>query len=502
MAAAIGLAIFHVSAVSYLLRQGFPLDDAWIHAVYARELARSGLLAYNPGVPATGETSPLWALVLSIPHALAASGPAVVALTKFTGFGLHLATAVVVGVALKSVVPRPSVAWAAAAVVAAHPDLIVASVSGMEVPLATLVSALAVMAAVRGRLFPMAILGAMSFAARPETAVIASVFPLLFWARVHPSKGAALAAASGCGSAAALGLMAWRNHAVSGLPMPATFYVKANRGSLLDLDSQATGFVALLGHFAAVNIVVVITVGLMAAVLLSAARTTATERAGGAMFGTGLVFCASSFALVRPVDPAAFYHQRYVLPALPLLIGALPLIVAGLTPRVIPRFAQPVSAALVVMLGVLLLASAPAKARRVANDARNVDDVQVALGRALADARTTDVLWAVDAGALRYFGRPYVVDLMALNTPELLRPDALAFMAAHPPHYLDILPTWSSMAVDTKEVLPMRAFETTTPYTVTSVPEMRLHVLATCRPSGLTGRMHVRERSYPFVCAS
>jgi hypothetical protein len=220
------------------------------------------------------------------------------------------------------------------------------------------------------------------------------------------------------------------------------------------------------------------------------------------MFGTGLVFCAVSFVLIPPRDPAAFYHQRYVLPALPLLIGALPLVVAAFASRLLPRLAQPVSSAAFVMLGVFLLAATPAKARRVANDAHNVDDVQVQFGRALAGARATDVLWAIDAGASRYFGRPYVVDLMALNTPELLRDDTRSFLEAHKPHFLDILHGWSSVEVDTKQALPTRSFETTTPYTVTSDREMRLHVLATCQPPGLTGRMYARGRWHPFVCAS
>ena len=58
--AAGALLALHVVAPHYLVHQGFPVDDAWIHAVYARELARSGMLAYNPGVPATGETA-IWA---------------------------------------------------------------------------------------------------------------------------------------------------------------------------------------------------------------------------------------------------------------------------------------------------------------------------------------------------------------------------------------------------------------------------------------------------------
>jgi len=50
--------------------KGFPLDDAWIHLVYGREISRGGYLAYNSGEPATGSTSPIWAYLLGIIHLL------------------------------------------------------------------------------------------------------------------------------------------------------------------------------------------------------------------------------------------------------------------------------------------------------------------------------------------------------------------------------------------------------------------------------------------------
>src|SRR4051794_34832739 len=44
---------------------GFPLDDAWIHLVYARSLAHGDGFAYNPGQLETGFTSPLWVMLLA-----------------------------------------------------------------------------------------------------------------------------------------------------------------------------------------------------------------------------------------------------------------------------------------------------------------------------------------------------------------------------------------------------------------------------------------------------
>lgn len=49
---------------------GFPLDDAWIHQVVARQFARTGDLGFVPGRFASAATSVLWALVQSVNFAL------------------------------------------------------------------------------------------------------------------------------------------------------------------------------------------------------------------------------------------------------------------------------------------------------------------------------------------------------------------------------------------------------------------------------------------------
>src|SRR5687767_9314690 len=45
---------------------GFPLDDAWIHLTYARNLAEHGEWAFRLGEQSAGSTSPLWTALLSI----------------------------------------------------------------------------------------------------------------------------------------------------------------------------------------------------------------------------------------------------------------------------------------------------------------------------------------------------------------------------------------------------------------------------------------------------
>jgi len=67
-AAGIGLALFlGITAQNGL---GFPLDDAWIHQTYARNLARNGRLEFTPGVSSAGSTAPLWTLLLALGYLL------------------------------------------------------------------------------------------------------------------------------------------------------------------------------------------------------------------------------------------------------------------------------------------------------------------------------------------------------------------------------------------------------------------------------------------------
>lgn len=62
-----------LSAAIYLGKTGqpgFPLDDAWIHQTYARNLGLHGVMAFSPGQPSTGSTSFGWTLLLAVGYLL------------------------------------------------------------------------------------------------------------------------------------------------------------------------------------------------------------------------------------------------------------------------------------------------------------------------------------------------------------------------------------------------------------------------------------------------
>ena len=62
-----------LSATLYLSKAnqlGFPLDDAWIHQTYARNLGLHGVMAFSPGQPSTGSTSFAWTVLLAAGYLL------------------------------------------------------------------------------------------------------------------------------------------------------------------------------------------------------------------------------------------------------------------------------------------------------------------------------------------------------------------------------------------------------------------------------------------------
>jgi hypothetical protein len=218
---------------------------------------------------------------------------------------------------------------------------------------------------------------------------------------------------------------------------------------------------------------------------------------------SGLAFFAVSFALVRPTDPYAFYHQRYVLPGLPLVLAAIPLLIYWVVTRLESVRLQQVAVASIclVLIGIEVAGSSHRHVR-LANDARNIDDVQVRMGKYIANASDTSVLWAVDAGATRFFGNAFVVDLIGLNTPEMLTENAQAFLDAHQPTYIDVFPMWSSIDDEAALAMGQVTFETTTPYTVTGFPMMRSHSLAICSGAQARGDLTVRKHVFAFTCAA
>jgi uncharacterized membrane protein YidH (DUF202 family) len=426
--------------------RGFPLDDAWIHMVYGLALRQTGSFEYNTGTPGAGATSPLWAIVAGLVHAVVgASGPSMGAALglKVAGAICHASAAALAGNLGRAVAPSrrlefPS-ALGAALAVGACPVLAYAAASGMEVSLTSALLLAAFVAAYRERLVAVGALVGLAACARPETALVAPFVFLIALRTDAEEKARPLALALGV---AALAPGAWvlRNLVATGSALPATVTAKAFGLHADGGDLQSIGLAFLMltksrpMNRGVVWVLVAITVGIGSHAAVRWIRTKGRERrkedeaamlAGAAALGA-LVYVVAIALYTRFYEPGAFYFQRYLLPVVSLFLVAA---VGALTRAATMAQSEPrARLAGWIMLGTVVAAASweslawGARRVRYENDVATIDGVQVVVGEFLASHLPAGaVVWSPDAGATRYFGQVRVLDMVKLNTPELLQ---------------------------------------------------------------------------------
>ncbi|MFQ5411619.1 MAG: hypothetical protein ACE5EC_04955 [Phycisphaerae bacterium] len=115
---------------------GFPIDDAFIHLQFARNLFEQGEMAFNPGVPSSGSTAPAFPLLIAACYAIVHNWYAAAHLlcglcSLGTGWGVYLL--------LRSWTHRADIArWAGILTVVTSPTIIQAY-AGMEAPVYSLI---------------------------------------------------------------------------------------------------------------------------------------------------------------------------------------------------------------------------------------------------------------------------------------------------------------------------------------------------------------------------
>ena len=178
-------AALYLSSVN---QPGFPLDDAWIHQTYARNLGSHGIMAFSPGVPSTGSTSPGWTVLLAAGYKLNASfldwaylwGSIFAIATAFAAallshcyFG-DFKRAAIVGVIC---IFEWHLAWAA--------------LSGMEINLFTFLTLLTLLMTQRNSPpYLMGLVTGLTFLVRPEGFFLGAIYglKLMITNRNHPGK--------------------------------------------------------------------------------------------------------------------------------------------------------------------------------------------------------------------------------------------------------------------------------------------------------------------------
>jgi hypothetical protein len=281
--------------------------------------------------------------------------------------------------------------------------------------------------------------------------------------------------------------------------MPGTFVA----GAMAIASREMHGFIRLLDQVPVVDAgLLVLAAGIAAGHLAMRAPVCSSPAIASAAMLSALAFCGISFASLSDAAPAAFSAHRYALPALPLMIAAIPIVVCEALRRWLPARAATVGRiALPALLILSVVIDAPTRYRQLANDALNVDEVQVAMGRVLGRGPAGQVVWVpAGGGALRYFGRANVI---VLSTGiARAAPGAAPLLDAPRPHFVEVVPHRSSLDGRGARGFPAMSFRTTTPDTVDGTPDV-LHQrwLVACSDPSATQHLQVQGQVLAFRCS-
>ncbi len=458
------VALALVSVAAYVLaagiagEAGFPLDDAWIHQAYARNLAQSGQWLFVPGEPSAGSTAPLYTLLLSAGYLLR------LPTMLWTGLlgGAALAAGGLIAIRLADrLLPdvRSAGGWAGLATVLTW-HLVWAGASGMETMLfATLTLALVWLGwreldlpggsepVVLGRGVTFGLVGAAATLTRPEGAGLAALIGLLMWI-ARPGSGWRWLLVWSAG--AALGWLtgfvpyAMLNMSLGGQLLPNTASAKQAEYAILLAASYPSRIASLLLPILAGGQLMLLPGGVVAVVLV--VRRGIESNRDWLLLAPAL-WAAALVGLYAAQLPAPYQHGRYVIPALPhiLIYG-----VAGtawlwqrgrtsLAGRVGVRVLALTAAILFVLFWGIGL-------QQYVRDVQIIQTEMVAAARWLSDSIPPEELLAVhDIGAVGYYAPRPILDLAGLVSPEVIPiirdPEALwTLMEARDVRYLMALP--------------------------------------------------------------
>lgn len=459
--AVVGAAAGGTLVESWTTVPGFPLDDSWIHLQFARNLADGQGFSFNPGVPSSGSTAPLWTILLSVPLA---AGLSPVLAGKLLGVALVALTAVSGAMLARRLDGSAWCALLAGVAIAISPRVVWAGLSGMEVPLYMALTTLSLLLYARASEAPAApgvgwaVCAGLAGWARPETLVAGGVLALAWMldgARDETGRRARgwwrpLAVLA----TIVLAFIAF-NLWVGGRPLPNTFYAKHyGMGTVASLGEGRLADAALDAARYPVNLTGELIWWLashggllfgaaLPGVLLLLRPGAARKRAGLTVLGV-LVATPLAKGLVAPQPIMLVHDGRYVLH---LLVLGLVVCAVGVSALSALTGARRTLAALAVAALAQIGGATYAAMSTYAAEVKNINDLQVRTGLWLAAHTAPDARIATnDIGAIAYFSRRVILDTEGLITPDAIWDKRMwridRFLARSRPDVVVIFPAW------------------------------------------------------------
>jgi len=417
------------SMAAYLLTShfyygvGFPLDDAWIHQAYARNLALYGEWAFISGVPSAGSTGPLWAGLLAVGYLLnLAPYYWTFLLGWFSLWGIA-----VLGAAIFEVI-APQIAdkklWAGL-LLTLEWHLVWAAASGME----TLFFALLILS----------VLGALTFLERLKIQQqirpwfsIGALIGISVWLRPDGITllGPALASIliSSCAnhnkirtvSAMLLGFSLvfipylLFNRIIANAWWPNTFYAKQAEYAILQN-------IPLLNRFLDIGFMPLIGVGIILLPGMVILLKNAVEEKQFTVL-LGSIWMVGYLGLYAWRLPVTYQHGRYLIPMMPVFFvwsfAGFANYFHTRTGNQIQRVAK--KSWLLINISVLMIFWGMG-ALAYARDVAVIESEMVTVAHWVEQNLETDVLIAAhDIGALGYFAERPILDLAGLISPDVI----------------------------------------------------------------------------------
>jgi hypothetical protein len=463
------LALFQVWEWTHTGGQpGAPLDDVYIHFQFARNLATGHGLAFNPGQPTPGSTSPLWAFLLAGIYRL--SG-ALFFPARLISASTFLLTAMAAYALAWRLLNDRGAALLTGILTALSGRMAWAGLSGMETTFFALVSILSILrhdAERRGNLPALgsAALFGLASLLRPEGYLLFAFALLDRWLGLWLQRQKAgpwhrwLAMEAG-----AVGLYlalvapyAVFSHATTGYWLPNTFRVVSGNVSYSPLR-YGREYLALVFRDHPL-LMILLPVGLVALV---------TRRRGP--WSLTLLWAVGLPLVSAWLTPRLRHHGRYTMPLIPLhiLIGVagLAVLIAWWQKRTRrDTFVRRGWAGLALLTTAVSVSVAIWWADQFAWNVNNIEDMQVALGHWAAEHTAPNAILALnDIGAIGYLSQRRVVDVVGLVSPEAI--DALRgkspgweqdvalcrFLSDHDPDYAILFPNWYPELTRNRQVL-------------------------------------------------
>jgi hypothetical protein len=459
IAAVIGVAVY-LGWARFVGVLGFPLDDAWIHQTYARNLATTGQFEFVPGQPSAGSTSSAWTLLIALGY---------LARIDFKGWTYALGAVCLVmtalGVRALTVMlfpQHPRAALAAGIFCALEWHLIWSAASGMETVLFTALAMWLMVQINRPRfktqnqgddLLTGIWCGALVLT-RPEGLLLVGLVLLAQTGLRGWTCRATWASLAWTVIGLAIPMAPWIafNWLTSGTPFPNTLYAKQRE------YAQLLAAISFPERFARVLVQPFIGAQVL---LLPGLVTGAWSHVRH--FGkpetwprlVPLVWAIAHLATYAVRLPVVYQHGRYEIPVIPVLIvfgmggtaTLLHLSDARMWARVLSRAAA-------LSIAITVLAFVAVGARTYATDVSIIEGEMVSVARWLdAHAAPGDLIAAHDIGAIGYFARRPLLDLAGLVSPEVIpfiRDEARlgALMAQRGAAYVVTFPSWYPRLTD------------------------------------------------------